>query len=87
MAFLGAKFLPDFGENFGCDGAALTMNRQDEQLDTASARNAVFLEIKKLIEANSLFQDKLDFPSFEASRLRILMAQRYSIYLKFGSAF
>ena len=55
-------------------------NRQNEQLskygDTKSARNIMLLELKKLIEANPLFRDKLNFPPFKASRLRTLINQR-----------
>ncbi|XP_078178878.1 protein TOPLESS-RELATED PROTEIN 2 isoform X2 [Carex rostrata] len=53
--------------------------RQNEQLskygDTKSARNIMLLELKKLIEANPLFRDKLNFPPFKASRLRTLINQ------------
>ncbi|KAF3775758.1 TOPLESS protein [Nymphaea thermarum] len=53
--------------------------RQNEQLskygDTKSARNIMLLELKKLIEANPLFRDKLVFPSFKTSRLRTLINQ------------
>nr|GMD74718.1 protein TPR2-like isoform X2 [Ipomoea batatas] len=53
--------------------------RQNEQLskygDTKSARNIMLVELKKLIEANPLFRDKLTFPSFKASRLRTLINQ------------
>ncbi|KAH7692892.1 YVTN repeat-like/Quinoprotein amine dehydrogenase protein [Dioscorea alata] len=53
--------------------------RQNEQLskygDTKSARNIMLLELKKLIEANPLFRDKLAFPAFKASRLRTLINQ------------
>ncbi|KAJ8650557.1 hypothetical protein MRB53_003580 [Persea americana] len=53
--------------------------RQNEQLskygDTKSARNIMLLELKKLIEANPLFRDKLAFPSFKTSRLRTLINQ------------
>jgi hypothetical protein len=55
-------------------------NRQNEQLskygDTKSARNIMLMELKKLIEANPLFRDKLNFPPFKASRLRTLINQR-----------
>ncbi|RDX60457.1 Topless-related protein 2, partial [Mucuna pruriens] len=57
----------------------LTNFRQNEQLskygDTKSARNIMLVELKKLIEANPLFRDKLIFPSFETSRLRTLINQ------------
>ncbi|KZV51494.1 topless-related protein 1-like [Dorcoceras hygrometricum] len=53
--------------------------RQNEQLskygDTKSARNIMLIELKKLIEANPLFRDKLAFPAFKASRLRTLINQ------------
>ncbi|CAM8930551.1 unnamed protein product [Rhodiola kirilowii] len=46
--------------------------RQNEQLskygDTKSARNIMLMELKKLIEANPLFRDKLTLPSFKSSR-------------------
>jgi hypothetical protein len=43
---------------------------------SASARDAMAVKIKELIEANPLFQDKLEFPSFVDSRLRVLVNQR-----------
>lgn len=53
--------------------------RENEQLstygDTKSARNVMLLELKKLIEANPLFQDKLKFPDVKSSRLRTLINQ------------
>ncbi|KAL6533647.1 Protein TOPLESS-RELATED PROTEIN 2 [Orobanche hederae] len=53
--------------------------RQNEQLskygDTKSARNIMLVELKKLIEANPLFRDKLTLPAFKASRLRTLINQ------------
>ncbi|KAG6537079.1 hypothetical protein ZIOFF_002160 [Zingiber officinale] len=53
--------------------------RQNEQLskygDTKSARNIMLMELKKLIEANPLFRDKLTFPPFKTSRLRTLINQ------------
>ncbi|KAG8649977.1 protein TOPLESS-RELATED PROTEIN 2 isoform X2 [Manihot esculenta] len=53
--------------------------RQNEQLskygDTKSARNIMLIELKKLIEANPLFRDKLTFPGFKSSRLRTLINQ------------
>ncbi|EXB29178.1 Protein TOPLESS [Morus notabilis] len=53
--------------------------RQNEQLskygDTKSARNIMLIELKKLIEANPLFRDKLAFPAFKSSRLRTLINQ------------
>lgn len=59
----------------------LTLNnfRENEQLskygDTKSARNIMLVELKKLIEANPLFRDKLMFPTFSTSRLRTLINQ------------
>jgi hypothetical protein len=35
-------------------------------------------ELKKLIEANPLFRDKLQFPNLKNSRLRTLINQRYT---------
>ncbi|KAJ7518741.1 hypothetical protein O6H91_20G006000 [Diphasiastrum complanatum] len=53
--------------------------RENEQLskygDTKSARNIMLMELKKLIEANPLFRDKLTFPALKASRLRTLINQ------------
>ncbi|XP_073011720.1 protein TOPLESS-RELATED PROTEIN 2-like [Typha latifolia] len=53
--------------------------RQNEQLskygDTKSARSIMLIELKKLIEANPLFRDKLGLPPFKASRLRTLINQ------------
>lgn len=61
------------------------LHRQNEQLskygDTKSARNIMLLELKKLIEANPLFRDKLAFPAFKGSRLRTLINQRLIISL------
>jgi len=58
--------------------------RQNEQLskygDTKSARNIMLMELKKLIEANPLFRDKLAFPPFKAARLRTLINQRYIVF-------
>ncbi|CAI0390933.1 unnamed protein product [Linum tenue] len=59
----------------------LTLNnfRENEQLskygDTKTARSIMLIELKKLIEANPLFRDKLAFPSLKASRLRTLINQ------------
>lgn len=39
-------------------------------------------ELKKLIEANPLFRDKLNFPTLRNSRLRTLINQRYVFLLK-----
>lgn len=53
--------------------------RDNEQLskygDTKSARGIMLAELKKLIEANPLFRDKLQFPSLKNSRLRTLINQ------------
>ncbi|KAG9450199.1 hypothetical protein H6P81_010164 [Aristolochia fimbriata] len=53
--------------------------RENEQLskygDTKSARNIMLVELKKLIEANPLFREKLQFPALKASRLRTLINQ------------
>ncbi|KAI3828620.1 hypothetical protein L1987_02725 [Smallanthus sonchifolius] len=53
--------------------------RMNEQLskygDTNSARSIMLVELKKLIEANPLFREKLAFPAFKASRLRTLINQ------------
>ncbi|KAE9610024.1 putative transcription factor WD40-like family [Lupinus albus] len=53
--------------------------RNNEQLskytDSQSARSIMLTELKKLIEANPLFRDKLIFPSLKASRLRTLINQ------------
>lgn len=65
----------------------LFLCRQNEQLskygDTKSARSIMLIELKKLIEANPLFRDKLTFPPFKASRLRTLINQR-SVFLLCG---
>lgn len=54
--------------------------RDNEQLskygDTKSARSIMLAELKKLIEANPLFRDKLQFPTLKNSRLRTLINQR-----------
>ncbi|KAI7754457.1 hypothetical protein M8C21_019013, partial [Ambrosia artemisiifolia] len=53
--------------------------RENEQLskygDTKSARAIMLVELKKLIEANPLFRDKLQFPNLKNSRLRTLINQ------------
>ncbi|XP_027066382.2 topless-related protein 4 isoform X1 [Coffea arabica] len=53
--------------------------RDNEQLskygDTKSARGIMLTELKKLIEANPLFRDKLTFPTLKNSRLRTLINQ------------
>ncbi|ESW10946.1 hypothetical protein PHAVU_009G252100 [Phaseolus vulgaris] len=59
----------------------ITLNdfRENEELskygDTKTARNILILELKRLIQANPHFQDKLKFPSFRPSRLRTLINQ------------
>ncbi|KAK3436833.1 hypothetical protein EUGRSUZ_C01361 [Eucalyptus grandis] len=54
--------------------------RENEQLskygDTKSARSIMLAELKKLIEANPLFRDKLQFPTLKNSRLCTLINQR-----------
>ena len=58
----------------------LLVSRENDQLskygDTKSARNIMLTELKKLLEANPLFRDKLLFPNFKNSRLRTLINQR-----------
>ncbi|XP_047327118.1 protein TOPLESS-like isoform X2 [Impatiens glandulifera] len=53
--------------------------RENEQLskygDTKSARAIMLVELKKLIEANPLFRDKLQLPALKNSRLRTLINQ------------
>ncbi|XP_038717981.1 topless-related protein 3-like isoform X3 [Tripterygium wilfordii] len=53
--------------------------RENEQLskygDTKTARTIMLIELKKLIEANPLFRDKLFFPTLKSSRLRTLINQ------------
>ncbi|KAI3844774.1 hypothetical protein MKX03_003418 [Papaver bracteatum] len=53
--------------------------RENEQLsnygDTKSARGIMLADLKKLIEANPLFRDKLQFPTLKNSRLRTLINQ------------
>lgn len=53
--------------------------RENEQLskygDTKTARGIMLIELKKLIEANPLFRDKLSFPPLKSSRLRTLINQ------------
>jgi hypothetical protein len=44
--------------------------------DTKSARAIMLIELKKLIEANPLFRDKLHFPDLKNSRLWTLINQR-----------
>ncbi|KAJ6834127.1 topless-related protein 1-like isoform X1 [Iris pallida] len=53
--------------------------RENEQLskygDTKSARGVMLTELKKLIEANPKFREKLQFPNLKSSRLRTLINQ------------
>ncbi|XP_073041642.1 LOW QUALITY PROTEIN: topless-related protein 3-like [Primulina eburnea] len=53
--------------------------RENEQLskygDTKTARSIMLIELKKLIEANPLFREKLVFPGLKSSRLRTLINQ------------
>ncbi|KAL8553899.1 hypothetical protein ACS0TY_002242 [Phlomoides rotata] len=53
--------------------------RENEQLskygDTKTARSIMLIELKKLIEANPLFREKLVFPTLKSSRLRTLINQ------------
>ncbi|KAJ6697804.1 TOPLESS-RELATED PROTEIN 1-RELATED [Salix purpurea] len=53
--------------------------RENDQLsnyrDTKSARAIMLVELKKLIESNPLFRDKLQYPSIKNSRLRMLINQ------------
>ncbi|KAF3541577.1 hypothetical protein F2Q69_00024917 [Brassica cretica] len=53
--------------------------RENDQLskygDTKTARTVMLSEVKKLIEANPLFRDKLTFPALRSSRLRTLINQ------------
>lgn len=62
--------------------------RDNEQLskygDTKSARGIMLGELKKLIEANPLFRDKLTFPNLKNSRLRTLINQRSFAIFIFG---
>lgn len=65
--------------------------RDNEQLskygDTKSARNIMLGELKKLIEANPLFRDKLNFPTLKNSRLRTLINQRFRCFCYPGLIF
>ncbi|KAL0319133.1 UNVERIFIED_CONTAM: protein TOPLESS [Sesamum angustifolium] len=55
------------------------LDKENDQLskygDTKSARAIMLVELKKLIEANPLFRDKLQFPTLKNSRLRTLINQ------------
>lgn len=65
---------------FSCEIGLFLYCRENEQLskygDTKSARAIMLVELKKLIEANPLFRDKLQFPNLKNSRLRTLINQR-----------
>lgn len=54
--------------------------RENDQLsgyrDTRTARTIMLIELKKLIEANPLLRDKVQFPNIKGSRLRMLINQR-----------
>ncbi|KAL2479623.1 Topless-related protein 4 [Abeliophyllum distichum] len=56
-----------------------TVHKENELMskygDAESSRGLVFAVIKRLIELNPLFHDKMNFPSFEAVRLRTLINQ------------
>jgi hypothetical protein len=58
----------------------LLLYRDHESLfmysDADSARKVMRVELKKLIEANPLFSDKLEFPNAASHRLRRLINQR-----------
>ena len=60
------------------------LTRENEQLskygDTKTARSIMLIELKKLIEANPLFREKLVFPTLKSSRLRTLINQRYGCW-------
>ncbi|ONM31014.1 topless-related1 [Zea mays] len=66
-------------ENFSSKLSNNVACRENEQLskygDTKSARSIMLVELKKLIEANPLFREKLVFPTLKASRLRTLINQ------------
>ncbi|KZV56045.1 topless-related protein 4-like [Dorcoceras hygrometricum] len=59
----------------------LTLNnfREVDQLclyrDAKSARSWLFIELRRLIQANPIFRDKLQFPSMQNARLRELINQ------------
>lgn len=44
--------------------------------DTKTAREIMIIELKKVIEANPIFRDKLNFPTIKRNRLRRLVNQR-----------
>jgi hypothetical protein len=45
--------------------------------DAESARKVMMVELKKVIEANPLLRDKLEFPNIANHRLRRLINQRF----------
>ncbi|KAB1204654.1 Topless-related protein 1 [Morella rubra] len=53
--------------------------RENDQLsnyrDTETARAIMLIELKKLVEANPLFREKLQFPVMRGARLRMLVNQ------------
>ncbi|KAK9919923.1 hypothetical protein M0R45_028497 [Rubus argutus] len=53
--------------------------RENAQLsqygDTRTARSRMVVELKRLVQANPLFRDKLGFPTIRSSRLRTLINQ------------
>ncbi|KAL4386733.1 hypothetical protein GQ457_09G024050 [Hibiscus cannabinus] len=62
---------------------ALENFRENKQLakygDTVSARRALLVELKKLLEGNPLSCEKLVFPNFEATRLQTLINQSLNL--------
>ncbi|KAI7980950.1 Protein TOPLESS [Camellia lanceoleosa] len=75
------RYLSGFTKLFKEITQLLTLEnfRENEQLskygDTKSARAIMLLVLKKLMEANPLFRDKLQFPNLKNSRLRTLINQ------------
>ncbi|OAY27418.1 topless-related protein 1 isoform X2 [Manihot esculenta] len=76
------KVFSSFNENlFKEITQLLTLDnfRENDQLssyrDTKTARAIMLIEIKKLVEANPLFRDKLQLPYIKGSRLRMLINQ------------
>ncbi|KAG8487178.1 hypothetical protein CXB51_020804 [Gossypium anomalum] len=47
-------------------------------------KNIMLVELKKLIEENPVFRDKLAFPAFKSSRLRTLINQRITFTIGMG---
>ncbi|KAE8677766.1 Protein TOPLESS [Hibiscus syriacus] len=68
----------------------LSILTENEQLskygDTKTARAIMLVELKKLIEANPLFRDKLAFPTLRSSRLRTLINQSTDIQLELATS-